>query len=151
MVGTFHSIGSKFLGWHAARKNDEDNSDFLTERMIEEFCDKLGIQKLSSSSFKTDYDDPEGTDEFSQVVSAYDMVRNRMDGSSPSDYFDSKKFDTDYVVDRLEKRFGNNPRNIRRTSDATLYAPLKWEDPAPVFTCSMLNLLIWGDKWSDVA
>ncbi len=43
---------------------------------------------------------------------------------------------------RLEKRFGNNPRNIRRTSDATFYAPLKWEDPALVFTCSMLNLLI---------
>lgn len=46
--------------------------------MIEEFCGKFGIQKLASSSFPTDYDDPEGTDEFSQIVAAYDMARNQM-------------------------------------------------------------------------
>ena len=103
MVGTFHSIGSKFLGWHASRRGDDENNDFLTERMIEEFCGKFGIQKFASSSFRTDYDDPEGTDEFSQIVSAYDMARNRMDGSSATDYFDSKKFDTDYLVEQLEK------------------------------------------------
>lgn len=103
MVGTFHSIGSKFLGWHAGRKNDEDNTDFLTERMIEEFCDKFGIQKLTSNPFRTDYDDTEGSDELSKVISAYDMARNRMDGSSPSDYYDSPKFDTDFIVDRFKR------------------------------------------------
>ena len=103
LVGTFHSVGSKFLGWHAAMNKDEDNSDFLTERMVNEFCDQLGIQKMSSTKFRTDYDDPEGTDEFAHVVAAYDMVRNKMDGSKPSDYFDSTRFDTDFIVERLEK------------------------------------------------
>ena len=103
MVGTFHSIGSRFLGWHASRRGDDENSDFLTERMIEEFCDKFGIQKLASSSFQTDYDDPEGTDEFSQIMAASDLTRNKRDGSKPSDYLDSKRFDADYIVAQLEK------------------------------------------------
>lgn len=103
LVGTFHSVGSKFLGWHAAMNKDEDNSDFLTERMVNGFCDQLGIQKMSTTKFRIDYDDPEGTDEFAQVVAAYDMVRNKMDGSRPTYYFDSARFDTDFIVERLEK------------------------------------------------
>ena len=53
---------------------------------------------------------------------------------------------------RLEKRFGNNPMNVHRTSDATFYAPLKWKEPALVFACSMSDFFIKeADKWRDDA
>lgn len=42
-------------------------------------------------------------------------------------------------------RYGKNPMDVRRSSDATFYAPLKWTDPALVFTCS------WSDWFIDTA
>ncbi len=101
MVGTFHSIGSKFLGWHPSRRGNEDDSVFLTERMLDEFCDRKGIRKVSP--LRIDFDEDDGVDEFSQIMSAYDLSRNKMDDSKPSDYLDSIRFDPDFIVDELEK------------------------------------------------
>ncbi len=40
-------------------------------------------------------------------------------------------------MSRILAQFGKDPTVVRRTSDATFYAPLKWRRPAMVFTCSM--------------
>lgn len=101
MVGTFHSIGSKFLGWHPSQRGNEDDGDFPTERMLDEFCDRKGIQKVSP--LKIDFDEDDGVDEFSQIMSAYNLSRNKMGDSKPPDYLDSIRFDPDFIVDKLEK------------------------------------------------
>lgn len=46
---------------------------------------------------------------------------------------------------RDQLRYGNDPNIVRRTSDATFYAPDKWKDPALVFTCS------WSDWFIEEA
>jgi len=53
---------------------------------------------------------------------------------------------------RDQTRYGNDPRLIRRTSDATFNAPLKWKDPALVFTCSWSDFFIEeADEWRNDA
>lgn len=53
-------------------------------------------------------------------------------------------------------RYGKDPRQVRRSSDTTFYAPLKWRDPALVFTCSWSDFFIeqadaWrGDAWKVI-
>ena len=45
-----------------------------------------------------------------------------------------------------------NPSQVRRTKDPTFYAPLKWKEPALVFTCSWSDFFIdEADKWRDDA
>lgn len=53
---------------------------------------------------------------------------------------------------RDQTKYGNDPRLIRRTSDATFKAPLKWRDPAMVFTCSWSDWFIEeADEWRPEA
>ena len=52
---------------------------------------------------------------------------------------------------RDQKRFGNDP-NIVARSKTTFDAPLKWKDPAMVFTCSWSDFFIEeADEWRDDA
>lgn len=49
-------------------------------------------------------------------------------------------------------RYGKNPRDVRRSSDATFNAPRKWHDPAMVFTCSWSDFFIEeADDWRNDA
>jgi len=53
---------------------------------------------------------------------------------------------------RDQKRYGNDPKIVRRTSTATFNAPLKWNEPAKVFTCSWSDFFIeQADEWRDKA
>lgn len=53
---------------------------------------------------------------------------------------------------RDQERYGNDPRAIRRTSDATFYKPKTWHDPARVFTCSWSDFFLEEvDGWRDDA
>lgn len=53
---------------------------------------------------------------------------------------------------REQKRYGNDPKIIRRSSPATFYAPLKWKDGAKVFTCSWSDFFIEeADNWRNDA
>lgn len=58
---------------------------------------------------------------------------------------------------REQSRYGNDPKDIRRVSDATFYKPLKWaKDDANigkfVFTCSWSDFFIEAaDGWRDDA
>ena len=48
---------------------------------------------------------------------------------------------------REQIRYGNNPDRVVRASDATFYAPLKWE-PKRIFTCSWSDFFIEeADPW----
>ena len=46
---------------------------------------------------------------------------------------------------RDKKRYGQDPNTVRRSAPATFNAPLKWNDPARVFTCS------WSDWFVEEA
>lgn len=46
---------------------------------------------------------------------------------------------------RDQLRYGRDPQVVVRAADATFYAPLRWTDPAMVFTCS------WSDFWLEEA
>lgn len=49
-------------------------------------------------------------------------------------------------------RYGKDPRDVRRSSDATFNAPRKWRDPAMVFTCSWSDFFIEeADGWRNDA
>lgn len=53
---------------------------------------------------------------------------------------------------RDQKRFGNDPTEIRRTSDKTFYAPKSWLLPARVFTCSWSDFFLeHADPWREGA
>ena len=53
---------------------------------------------------------------------------------------------------RDQERYGNDPKLIRRAKSATFNAPLKWKDPAKVFTCSWSDFFIEeADDWRDEA
>lgn len=53
---------------------------------------------------------------------------------------------------RDQKRYGNNPEMVHRTTDATFYAPLKWKEPKRVFTCSWSDFFIEeADMWRSDA
>lgn len=53
---------------------------------------------------------------------------------------------------RIEQRFGRDPRSVRRTAPQTFNSPLKWMQPAFVFTCSMSDFFIdEADEWRDDA
>lgn len=46
------------------------------------------------------------------------------------------------------RRYGRNPDQIVRTSDATFYAPLKWREGRKIFTCSWSDFFIEdADPW----
>jgi protein gp37 len=53
---------------------------------------------------------------------------------------------------RIETDFGRNPKVVRRTGDKIFYAPLKWEEPDLILTCSMSD---WfhpdADQWRSEA
>ena len=52
---------------------------------------------------------------------------------------------------RDQKRYGNDPAEIVR-SKTTFDVPLKWKEPAKVFTCSWSDFFIEdADKWRDEA
>lgn len=47
---------------------------------------------------------------------------------------------------------GKDFRNVRRTSDKTFYAPLRWKRPELIFTCSMSDFFIEeADEWRPAA
>lgn len=51
-----------------------------------------------------------------------------------------------------QRRYGSDPTFIRRTSAATWREPLKWHEPARVFTCSWSDFfLAEADEWRDEA
>ena len=51
-----------------------------------------------------------------------------------------------------QKRYGNDPTIIRRTSPSTFNSPLKWRDKRLVFTCSWSDFFISeADQWRSDA
>jgi len=53
---------------------------------------------------------------------------------------------------REKIRYGQEPNVVIRSKDATFNAPLKWRDPAFVFTCSWSDFFIEeADAWRDAA
>jgi len=53
---------------------------------------------------------------------------------------------------RNQRRYGKDPSVIVRTNPNTFKAPLKWLDPARVFTCSWSDFFIeQADEWRDEA
>ena len=51
-----------------------------------------------------------------------------------------------------KRQYGQDPENVVRASAATFNAPLKWEGPARVFTCSWSDWFIAeADGWRDDA
>jgi protein gp37 len=49
-------------------------------------------------------------------------------------------------------RYGKDPILIKRTSDKTFYAALKWKEPKRIFTCSWSDFFIaLADPWRDDA
>jgi protein gp37 len=53
---------------------------------------------------------------------------------------------------REQKRYGNDPATVIKAADATFYAPLKWGQPAFVFTCSWSDFFITeADIWRSEA
>lgn len=53
---------------------------------------------------------------------------------------------------RDQKRYGRDPRDIHRSSDATFNAPLKWKEPRKVFTCSWSDFFLpEADEWRPEA
>jgi len=49
---------------------------------------------------------------------------------------------------REQKRYGNDPSTVRRTSPTTFNSPLKWKEPGLVFTCSWSDFFITeADEW----
>jgi protein gp37 len=53
---------------------------------------------------------------------------------------------------RDKKRYGQDPAVVVRSATATFNAPLKWKEPARVFTCSWSDFFIeQADEWRDEA
>lgn len=53
---------------------------------------------------------------------------------------------------REQERYGRNPAEVVRAAPATFSAPLKWTEPARVFTCSWSDWFIKeADLWRDEA
>jgi len=53
---------------------------------------------------------------------------------------------------REQTRYGNDPRIVARAAPATFNAPLKWHEPAKVFTCSWSDFFIeQADDWRSEA
>ena len=100
MVGTFHSIMSKYLGWKVNNHNS-DESDFLTSEDINSFASKYGLdvnEKYQSSDYEQ-----EGQENFSQLMQAYSYVKNTLGKRKISEVFDTDRFDPDFIIDRYEK------------------------------------------------
>lgn len=53
---------------------------------------------------------------------------------------------------REQKRYGGDPNTVVRAAEKTFNAPLKWKEPAKVFTCSWSDWFIEeADEWRDEA
>ena len=53
---------------------------------------------------------------------------------------------------REKKRWKQDPTNIHRSGNITFFAPLAWEEPAKVFTCSWSDFFIEeADAWREDA
>src|SRR3990167_11527130 len=53
---------------------------------------------------------------------------------------------------REKNRYGQDPAVVVRSKPATFNAPLKWKEPARVFTCSWSDFFIkQADPWRDEA
>lgn len=59
-------------------------------------------------------------------------------------------------AEREMTRYGQDFNTVRRTKDATFYAPLRWKEPRKIFTCSWSDFFIeeaddWRpDAWSVI-
>ena len=54
-------------------------------------------------------------------------------------------------AERIMLRWGRG-FDVRRSSDATFYAPLKWAEPRNIFTCSMSDFfIVEADQWRPEA
>lgn len=59
---------------------------------------------------------------------------------------------TNCYAEALERRWGRVFENVHRTSPSTFNAPLRWKEPARVFTCSMSDFFIAeADAWREEA
>ncbi len=55
-------------------------------------------------------------------------------------------------AETLDKRWGRDFNKVRRSSDTTFYAPLRWKEPKLVFTCSMSDFFHrQADPWREEA
>lgn len=53
---------------------------------------------------------------------------------------------------RGQKRYGNNPSEIRKTGNRTFNSPLRWKEPKVIFVCSWSDFFIKeADQWRDDA
>ena len=53
---------------------------------------------------------------------------------------------------RDKRKYGQNPEVVVRSKDPTFYAPLKWKEPALVFTCSWSDFFhADADNWREEA
>jgi len=53
---------------------------------------------------------------------------------------------------RDQERYGNDPTKVRQTAPATFRAPLKWQEPKRIFTCSWSDFFIEeADAWRPEA
>jgi protein gp37 len=53
---------------------------------------------------------------------------------------------------RDKERYGQDPKTVVRSKPPTFNAPLKWSEPALVFTCSWSDWFVEeGDQWRDEA
>jgi protein gp37 len=53
---------------------------------------------------------------------------------------------------RDKRRYGQDPSEVKRSKQPTFYGPLKWKDPALVFTCSWSDWFIEeADAWREEA
>ncbi|MEM3192873.1 MAG: ATP-dependent helicase [Candidatus Parvarchaeota archaeon] len=98
MIGTFHSVLSRMLGWVKA----EDGGNFLTDKDVEEFCRKYGIQK--SGKVQMEREDNEGDDEWSRFLMLYEKsYASYPKITKPSLFMNDLPFNVDVITEKYNK------------------------------------------------
>lgn len=106
-AGTLHSVLSQLLGW---RKSKGDDTDFLTDKDIEEFCEKWGIEK--KRIFRAwEEESVEDEDDWGKFMLAYDSAKNRVPAVPVSRFLKDTKYDPDFIAAKYDEMKLNKERH----------------------------------------
>ncbi len=99
MVGTFHSVLSKFLGWKYSPV--DEHSDYLGSKDLKEFARAMGF---STTDDPNSYDaEQDGEDDFSRFLEAYYILKSGVPQATLDALFQTSEFDVGYVAEQYEK------------------------------------------------
>ena len=146
MVGTFHSVLHRMLGWVRGHGSD---GDYLSDDDISEFCRKYGISK--TGKVQTEREDTEGDDDWARFLMAYERAYSTFPDTKRPSLFVDLPFNVDAIMAKYEglKKEKRKHDYVDILAESYTFLELPHVKYLIVDEAQDMNPLMWRivDKW----